>query len=112
MLCTDAKLLETLRGAEPAGWQMAGASSLEALGEFQDVLLQRFVLIDLDEQAAFDPVETVAQIRGEMMLNVPIFCFGGEPQRRDAARLARADRFFERAQVADMVPRLCEQFGW
>jgi hypothetical protein len=76
------------------------------------VLLQRFLLIDLDERAAFDPVETVTQIRAEMMLNVPIFCFGGTRELRDAARLARADRFFERAQVAAMLPLLCEQFGW
>lgn len=101
-----------LRAAAPAGWEMAPAASLEALGEFQDVLLQRFVLLDLDEQAAFDPLEAVARIRSEMMLNVPIFCFGGTPQARDAARLARADRFFERAEIAALLPRLCEQFGW
>ena len=47
-----------------------------------------------------------------MMLNVPIFCFGGGAAQRDAARLARADRFFERAEIAQMLPRFCEQFGW
>ncbi|HVB48677.1 MAG TPA: hypothetical protein VNF69_09850 [Burkholderiales bacterium] len=111
MLSTDAAAQEAMRAAAPPGWEMTQACSLEALGEFQDLLLQRFVLLDLDA-SEFDPVETVAQIRSEMMLNVPILCFGGDRPRRDAARLARADRFFERADIAIMLPRFCEQFGW
>jgi hypothetical protein len=47
-----------------------------------------------------------------MMLNVPIFCCGGDAGRRDAARLARADRFFERGELAARLPAFCEQFGW
>jgi len=54
----------------------------------------------------------VREIRGEMLLNIPIFCFGGDAAARDAARLARADRFFERGELAAMLPRLCEGFAW
>lgn len=112
LLSTDPALRAALQSAVPPGWEMAHEDSLDALGEFQDVLLQRFVLLDLDEQAAFDPTAVATRIRGELMLNVPIFCFGGTAQARAAARLARADRFFERADIAAWLPRLCEQFGW
>ena len=30
----------------------------------------------------------------------------------DAARLARADRFFERGELAALLPKLCEGFAW
>lgn len=112
MLCTDTVLLETLCRVVPATWQVTQASSLEAIGEFQELLLHRFVLLDLDERTAFNPVEIVVAIRSELMLNVPIFCVGGEPEVRNAARLARADRFFERDQIVTVLPRIFEQFGW
>jgi hypothetical protein len=30
----------------------------------------------------------------------------------DAARVARADRLFSRAEIAEKLPAFCEQFGW
>ncbi|HKI64179.1 MAG TPA: hypothetical protein VKA16_06085 [Burkholderiales bacterium] len=107
----DAALREDVARSLPAGWQASYAESAAEAGEFQDVLLHRFALLDLEPGAA-DPVETVREIRGEMLLNIPIFCFGGDAAARAAARLARADRFFERGELAAMLPRLCEGFAW
>lgn len=48
----------------------------------------------------------------DLMLNIAIFCFGGTAEARDDARLSRADRFFERAEIATKLALFCEQFGW
>lgn len=108
----DAALREALAAALPADWQASFARSAAEVGEFQDVLLHRFALLDLEPVEGLDPVETVREIRGEMLLNIPIFCFGGDAAARDAARLARADRFFERAEIVARLPALCEGFAW
>jgi hypothetical protein len=70
------------------------------------------ILLDLDARVAFHPLETIEPVRGEMMLNIAIFCFGGSALARDQARRARADRFFERTEIADRLAAFCEQFGW
>jgi hypothetical protein len=109
LLSGDQALAGRLEQALPESWQLSRAREIGDVGEFQDVLLHRFVLVDLDSPGA---LEAIAQIRGEMMLNVPIFCFGGDAAARDAARLARADRFFAREEIAALLPKLCEQFAW
>jgi len=106
----DAALRDEVARALPARWEATFAGSAAEVGEFQDVLLHRFALLDLDSGA--DPVDTVREIRGEMLLNIPIFCFGGDAAARDAARLARADRFFERGEIVARLPALCEGFAW
>lgn len=108
----DDALREALAAALPADWRASFARSADEVGEFQDVLLHRFALLDLDQDEDTDPVETVREIRSEMLLNIPIFCFGGDAATRDAARLARADRFFERAEIVARLPALCESFAW
>ena len=108
----DEALRESLAAALPADWQASFARSAAEVGEFQDVLLHRFALLDLEPGEGEDPVETVREIRSEMLLNIPIFCFGGDAAARDAARLARADRFFERAEIVARLPALCESFAW
>lgn len=108
----DPALRGALAGALPADWQASFARSPAEVGEFQDVLLHRFALLDLEPSAGLDPVDTVREIRAEMLLNIPIFCFGGDAAARDAARLARADRFFERDEIVAMLPKLCESFAW
>jgi len=70
------------------------------------------MLLDLDEAEAFDPLEVLAELRVDLMLNVPVFCFGGSRSLRDAARLARADRFFERGEIVGRVAGFCDQYGW
>lgn len=108
----DRDLLAVLREATPHGWQMEEVVDLDAVGGFQDILLYRFILLDLDEQEAFDPLEVIRRIRTDYMLNVPVLCFGGSAAARDEARLARADRFFERGEIGEMLSAFCEQFGW
>ena len=48
----------------------------------------------------------------ELMLNVPIFCFGGVADVRDEARLSRADRFFEREEIVEKMQLFCKQYQW
>jgi hypothetical protein len=112
VLCRDAGLRAQLEAALPEGWTLTTPAGREALEDFAEILQHRFVLLDLDEAEAFDPLAIIEVLRSELMLNVPIFCFGGDAAQRDAARLARADRFFERAEIVQVLPRFCEQFGW
>jgi hypothetical protein len=112
VLCADAALADSIANAVPPGWEVTRTTGVAELGGFQDVLLHRFALLDLDEREAFDPVGAIEEIRGAMMLNIPIFCFGGDAATRDAARRARADRFFERSEIAERLPQLCERFDW
>ena len=111
VVCDNAAALERLRHALPPGWNMTVATDLGALGGFSDLLQYRFMLVDLDG-ATFDPARIIRAVRGELMLNLAIFCFGGAPEVRDAARLARADRFFTRDEISEKLPAFCEQFGW
>ena len=112
VMTRDAGLLSALRAALPEGWKMVEVLDLGEIGAFQDILLYRFILLDLDESVAFDPVKTIRKVRMEYMLNVPVFCFGGTAEARDEARLARADRFFGRAEIAEKLPLFCAQHGW
>ena len=109
LLTGDEALGARLEQALPQGWQVSRVRRIGELGEFQEVLLHRFVLVDLDAPGA---LETIGEIRGDMMLNIPIFCLGGDQAARDAARLARADRFFARDEIAALLPKLCGQFAW
>lgn len=108
----DPALRADVAASLPAGWQASYAAGVAEVGEFQEVLLHRFALLDLEPGDGSDPIETVREIRSEMLLNIPIFCVGGDAAARDAARLARADRFFERSELAALLPGLCEGFAW
>ena len=112
VMSTDQALLGVLRAALPDGWQLVETLDLDDLGEFQDILLHRFMLLDLDDSAAFDPLDVIRTVRMEYMLNVPIFCFGGAPDVRDEARLSRADRFFERNEMVEKMSLFCHQYRW
>ena len=111
LLATDASVVEALRRALPDGWGMTVATELGALGGYADLLQYRFLLVDLDA-TAFDAVAAIRAVRGELMLNLAIFCCGGTADARDAARLARADRLFTRDEMVAQLPAFCEQFGW
>ncbi|HSN41826.1 MAG TPA: hypothetical protein VLT92_16740 [Burkholderiales bacterium] len=112
LMSGDDKLAARLRDELPAGWEMTGTADLDELGGFQDVLQYRFVLLDLDGTEAFDPLDVIRQIRMELMLNIAIICFGGAPDMRNEARLARADRFFERSEIVEKMRLFCNQYGW
>jgi hypothetical protein len=112
VMTTDDVVLSELRARVPAGWEMAVTGDLEALGDWNDVLLYRFVLLDLDESDVFDPLDVIRLLRMRYMINIPVLCFGGDEDIRDEMRLARADRFFERNEIVCRLPQFLEQFGW
>ncbi len=111
LISSDETLGAALRAACPAEWGMAQSADVAALGGFADVLQHRFLLLDLDD-AAFDPLEVIDTLRREWMLNIAIVCLGGDSALRDAARLARADRFFGREEAVDVMLRFCAQYDW
>ncbi len=108
----DKTLAARLSDALPSGWEMAVTSDLATLGGFHDILQYRFILLDLDDHESYDALDIIRQVRMEMMLNIAIICFGGSPEVRDEARLSRADRFFEHAEIVDKMKLFCEQYGW
>ena len=113
LMSNDAGIAVQLRAQLPPGWQMVETLDLDSLGEFHDILLHRFIFLDLDTLTDdFDPQDAIRQVRMEWMLNVPIFCFGGSQDERDQARLNRADRFFERDEVVERVEQFCHQYRW
>ena len=108
---SDAGLTSSLQQALPVSWAMTPTSALAALGDFAAVLQYRFLLVDLDERA-FSPLDVVVAVRRELMLNIVIVCFGGDAALRDAARLARADRFFDRSAAVEVMQQFCAQYDW
>ncbi|MGC9128757.1 MAG: hypothetical protein ACP5D5_02265 [Acidithiobacillus sp.] len=94
------------------GWEMECGMDLEDFGDWQEILLRRFLVLDLDDPAIADPIGIVDTLRREHQLNIPVFCFGGDSDRRLEARQARADRFFEREEIADRLEDFQKQFGW
>ena len=111
-MSADAAIIDALRAALPAGWTLVATLNLGLLGGFEDILQYRFLLLDLEAHGEVDPLDLIAEIRIELALNIPIFCFGGDARLRDAARLARADRFFEREEIVARLPHFCDQFSW
>lgn len=110
-ISSDLALGATLRAALPAGWEIVQVQDLAALGDFAAVLQYRFLLLDLDDTAV-DALDLIDAVRRELMLNIAILCIGGEVAMRDAARLARADRFFERRAAVEVVQQFCAQYDW
>lgn len=112
VMSPDAGFAQAACGALPEDWSCVQETDLDALGGFGEILQFRFVAVDLDAAEDWDPAEAVRTIRAEFMLNVPVLCFGTDADARDEARMAGADRFFERAEVGAQVRRFCAQFGW
>lgn len=112
LMTTDSAIESALRAQVPSGWEMHTITDLDALGDWHDVLLYRFLLLDLDEIDAFDPLDVIRTLRMQYQINVAVFCFGGDRDIRDEMRLSRADRFFERDEIAALLPKFLEQFRW
>jgi hypothetical protein len=112
LMSRDVGLAGELRAALPEKWEMNIVTSLAEIGGFEEILQHRFLLLDLEETHAFDPLDVLRELRVELMLNLPVFCFGGAQTLRDAARLARADRFFSHEEIVARLPGFCEQYGW
>lgn len=111
LISSDMALAGQLRAALPEGWVLTQTVDLAELGDFAAVLQYRFLLLDLDA-TGFDPLEVIDTVRRELMLNVAILCIGGDPALRDAARLARADRFFGRDAAVGVMQQFCSQYDW
>ena len=111
LLSGDESLAASLTAALPEGWSMTRAGDVEALGGFEEILQHRFLFLDLDD-AAIDPAAALGALRRDLMLNIPVLCLGGSKAQRDAARRARADRFFERADAVERMRQFCAQYGW
>lgn len=111
LLGNDAGLGQALREALPEGWEMVQSARVSDLGDFAEILQHRFLLLDLDDPG-LDALDAIDTLRRELMLNIAIICIGGDAALRDAARLARADRFFGRTEAVGVMQRFCAQYGW
>lgn len=112
LMTADAEIRAAVAGQVPPGWEMVSVTDLDEIGGWSDILLYRFLLLDLDEMTAFDPLDVIRAVRMEHQINIAVFCFGGDRDIRDEMRLNRADRFYERDQIVAMVPQFLEQYGW
>ncbi len=110
LMTGDQGVVDAVRSLVPEGWDMTLVTDLEAVGDWHEVLLYRFMLLDLDEVAVFDPLDVIRTVRMEYQINLPVFCFGGDEDIREEMRLSRADRFFSRQEMLEMLPRFFEQF--
>ncbi|WP_414039914.1 hypothetical protein ACJU26_12255 [Acidithiobacillus sp. M4-SHS-6] len=108
----DPVLRQAVEAAIPEKWEVTEATGLEAFEEWQEILLHRFMLLNLEDPQINDPIELIDQIRREYQLNIPIFCLGGTREIRDRARSARADRFFDREEGLQRLPEFFQQFAW
>ncbi|MGM0552813.1 MAG: hypothetical protein ACQETK_03235 [Pseudomonadota bacterium] len=112
LMARDDGIRERMRAQLPADWQLYPVTDLEDLGPWNEVLLYRFLLLDLDEIEAFDPLDVIRTLRMEYQINVPVFCFGGDQDIQDEMRLSRADRFFGRDEMIDKLPEFIRQYDW
>ena len=112
VMSQDPAVIGALRAQTPAGWEMVVVTDLASLGDWNDILLFRFLLLDLDEVDAFDPLDVIREIRTQLMLQIAVFCFGGDGAIRDEMRMARADRFYERDEIAAKLPQFLGQYAW
>ncbi len=111
LLTTDPDMIARLRQAMPADWEMTVTRDLDEIGDWHDILLYRFILMDLDEAQAFEPQEIVQRLRMEYQLNIAVFCFGGDPALRETLRMLRADRFFDREEMIAKLPMFLQRYG-
>ncbi|MGA7799967.1 MAG: hypothetical protein WCC36_04075 [Gammaproteobacteria bacterium] len=112
LMTADTDMVQRLQRKVPAGWEMVVATDVDELGDWHDLLLYRFLLLDLDEVDAFDPLDVIRVVRSQYQINLAVFCFGGEEDLQDEMRLARADRFFSRAEIPDKLTQFLDQYGW
>jgi len=110
VMTTDKSMTDELTMLVHDPWQMHIETDLDNIGDWNDVLLYRFLLLDLDEVEAFDPLDVIRLIRMQFQINLPVFCFNGDETIQQEMRLSRADRFFSRHQMLDMAPKFFAQY--
>ncbi|MHB1515165.1 MAG: hypothetical protein ACYCVY_05530 [Acidiferrobacteraceae bacterium] len=111
LVTSDPEFRASVEETIPKGWSMQVVTDLAEVGEWSDILLHRFIILDSDDPG-IDAVDTVVRLRTDLMLQVAVFSFGGSVAQRDELRLARADRFYERSQVGQVLPQCFAQYGW
>lgn len=112
LMTADPVIHQRLEAVTPPAWHCITVTELEDLGEWHEVLLHRFLLLDLDEVDAFDPIDVIRVLRQQHQINIPVFCFGGDEDIQDEMRLARADRFFGRDEMVARLPEFFRQYDW
>ncbi|WP_297364086.1 hypothetical protein [Acidiferrobacter sp.] len=112
LMTTDGALRERLMAQVPADWEMVVITSLEEAGGWDEILLYRFLLLDLDEVEAFDPIDVIRTLRMEYLLQIAVLCFGGDADTQDEMRLSRADRFYTREEIVTVLPQFLAQYAW
>ena len=112
LMTQDQAMVQAVTALVPPPWQVVAVTDLEQIGSWNEVLLHRFLLLDLDEIDAFDPLDVIRILRMEYQINLPVFCFGGDDDIQDEMRLARADRFFSRDEMLTRLPDFLRQYDW
>ncbi|MCG5496597.1 hypothetical protein [Ectothiorhodospira variabilis] len=112
VMSTRDALLQSLEPLTPAGWTQVTVTDLDDIGPWNELLLHRFMVLDLDDPEAFDPLDVIQTLRMQYQINLPVFCVGGDADLQGDMRLARADRFFTEAELQEMLPRFFELYGW
>lgn len=112
LITADPALVEDARARTPEEWEVVPADALEQVGAWNDILLHRFLILDADETSRYDPVALVRELRREMMVNIPVLVVGGDDERQNALRQERADRFFARDELADVIASFTAQYDW
>lgn len=112
VMTRDSESIDALDKARLPEWSIEVVTDLETLGDWNEVLLYRFLLLDLDEIEAFDPLDVIRILRMEYQINIPVLCFGGDADIQDEMRLSRADRFFSRDEVCDRFVEFQRQYDW
>lgn len=112
LMTRDADMIRNVEATLEPPWQLVTVTDLEDLGAWNEVLLHRFLLLDLDEVEAFDPLDVIRMLRMEYQINLPVFCFGGDEDIQDEMRLSRADRFFGRDEMVERLPEFLRQYDW
>jgi hypothetical protein len=112
LMTRDPEMIRNVEATLEPPWQLVTVTDLEDLGAWNEVLLHRFLLLDLDEVEAFDPLDVIRMLRMEYQINLPVFCFGGDEDIRDEMRLSRADRFFGREEMLERLPDFLRQYDW
>jgi hypothetical protein len=112
LMTRDEEMIRQVRACLEPPWEVTVVTDLEDLGAWNEVLLYRFLLLDLDEVDVFDPLDVIRILRMEYQINLPVFCFGGDADIQDEMRISRADRFFSREEMIQRLPEFMRQYDW
>ncbi len=110
VLSPDPTLADQVAVGLGEGWEVERLEDPEALGEWHELLLRRFLVLDLDG-GVYDPLEVVERIRLEYQINLPVFCVGGDQVLRGEVIASRADRALDREAFLELLPKIAAQFA-